>query len=534
MSEWLGRNRKALAIFRVSSNKQQQDGASHEVQEAEIRAYCERTGLHLTEVRAIVESAKDSDNRKKFKAALDHALTHDIRHVVFYLQDRESRNLTDTEWLEKLVRGDLLVLHYAHDRKVLHQKSSNSEFMMRNVSAVFATQFSWVLKERVEDAMLKKAESGWFPNSQPPLGYKTKRIEDGSAIIVRDPNEAIVRWVQREFELRAKGYSYHRIRDQIVSEGLVPAGRVATYWPRMVEHRLHNPFYEGRFRWKQKEYDGKHELIIPPEIMRAVKQIERGAPKVRRVDDGEHGLLAGGDWFRCGSCGCAVVYEVKTKTYRNGKTQRFHYYRCSNGKRAHGSKVYVPEAWVWAQLERALDAIMLTPETAAALAKGLNVAHEKAAAQAARKIEDAERALKAAQAREDQATDLLMAGTLDHEGFIRQRDRARANAEKARAELRVAITARDGKARESARSVIELCMRAKELYNSRPTPERRSLLQKLLSNPILDGRTVRFNWRKPFGLLAELSSDEDWCTRCEEFLTQVSGLQGGLLEESRL
>ena len=39
------------------------------------------------------------------------------------------------------------------------------------------------------------------------------------------------------------------------------------------------------------------------------------------------------------------------------------------------------------------------------------------------------------------------------------------------------------------------------------------MLDKLLSNPILDGVTVRFTLRKPFAVLVQMNENVDWCAR---------------------
>jgi hypothetical protein len=51
--------------------------------------------------------------------------------------------------------------------------------------------------------------------------------------------------------------------------------------------------------------------------------------------------------------------------------------------------------------------------------------------------------------------------------------------------------------------------------------ERRRLLETLVSNPRLDGGTVRFDLKKPFQILSEMREDPDWRARVEEFRTAV-------------
>ncbi len=96
MTEWLTKNNKAMAFLRVSSHKQK-DGTSHETQENRITEYCATLNLKIVETVRLVESAKDSKRRREYNAAIQRAIKNGIRHLIFFIYDRESRNLTDNE-----------------------------------------------------------------------------------------------------------------------------------------------------------------------------------------------------------------------------------------------------------------------------------------------------------------------------------------------------------------------------------------------------------------------------------------------------
>lgn len=309
---WDRSNLKAIAILRVSSHRQK-DNSSHEVQASDVKEYISEYSLKLVRTFKIVESAKDSGDRKLYREAIDYALKNKIKHILFYMTDREARNLTDSEQNEKLVRADKLNLHYVHDKKVLHRKSPESDFMMRDFQALQNKQLSRTISMKVMDAMTRKAEDGWFPNNHVPLGYMhaRRRDEDGrelkrGTIIVPDINAKTIKQVRREFELRAHGFSFDSIRQQVTEEGLVDIRKVDQYRANTVEKRLKNPFYYGKFRWQECEYIGKHELIIAPELLSQV-QLSFGKLYSRRKI-GTHGIFSGG-WLRCATCGCSIVYD---------------------------------------------------------------------------------------------------------------------------------------------------------------------------------------------------------------------------------
>jgi predicted site-specific integrase-resolvase len=124
-----------IAILRVSSHRQK-DNTSHETQEAEVRSYAAEAGIEIDRVFHLVESAKATEARKKYHAALNYALKQKIGAILFYMHDREARNLTDNETNERLVRAGQIEIHYVRDRKVLNRNSPEFEYIMRDFMAV--------------------------------------------------------------------------------------------------------------------------------------------------------------------------------------------------------------------------------------------------------------------------------------------------------------------------------------------------------------------------------------------------------------
>lgn len=219
---WMGENNLGFAFVRRSWYGQE-DNSSAMVQEKEIRQYCERNGIELVRLENMIESAKDSDFRNKFHAAVQWALKNKIRHFLYYMTDREVRNFTDLEKMEKLILSDRIVVHYVRDNRQLHRFSAPSDFSHREIDAWRDKQLSRTISVKVIDAMRDKAERGWFPSNHVPLGYALKKQmdEDGrekkrGAIVVPHPNSKRVLQAQLEFQYRAQGLSYEEIRRKII------------------------------------------------------------------------------------------------------------------------------------------------------------------------------------------------------------------------------------------------------------------------------------------------------------------------------
>lgn len=62
----------------------------------------------------------------------------------------------------------------------------------------------------------------------------------------------------------------------------------------------------------------------------------------------------------------------------------------------------------------------------------------------------------------------------------------------------------------TAKYLLELESRAYELFESSEVEERRQLIKLVLSNLSLDGKIVRYEWKKPFDKIAFYASRPAW------------------------
>ena len=525
MENWIGDNNEALLLPRVSSRKQ-----DPETQIREMTEYCRYHGLKVAKIWAIKESAKDSDFRDDYNEAIEYAKKHGIRHLIFLMDDREARNLTDVETNEKLVKRDIFVLHYVLDRKIIHKHSPDSDFFMRDMKAAYNKNFSRVLGTRMNFVMREKAESGWYPGNRPPLGYMTQKQKDENgrelkrdSIIVPDVLDKNVRQVRREFELRVMDgvdspLPFDDIRKQIIAEGFIPPSKVNNYHVSAIEKRLKNIFYDDRFIWDEKEYPGKHERIIPKRLWDDV-QDTFGKRAMSRNAKG----IFGGGWLKCATpeCGCFITSEPRVKERKTTKEMvRYNLYRCSNGRKIHRSLagMYIHEEKIWAQLEAAVDSISITESFAEELAEALNETQHKAIAATKREAASYNDALKELEDKEDEAYRDYKKGVLDEKGYRRQIDRVRSDRRYYSRQLEEANVAINNACMENAKTIIELATNAKSLWLSRSVRERREFLNDILSNQVLeaanDGVTVRYEMKKPFATLSRMkglsSNNQKW------------------------
>ena len=518
---WVGKNKRAVGLLRVSS-KGQDGNTSKRTQIKAIKEYCRKHGLVLVKVIEITESAKDADLRDKYQAAHEWANRSDIRHRVYYILDREARNLTDTESAEKDVRRDKYVLHYVAEDKVLHRDSPDTDFLMRDYQAVNNKHYSRALSTKVRTATKQKAEDGDFPGRWTPLGYKHQKRKDkrghekrrGSIIVVSDKRD--VEQVQREFELRAEMFaddpkrvrSLADIRERIIMEGLVPPDKIKTYHTSTIHRRLTNKFYDCRFDWNDIEYPGNQPRFISQEVFWRVQETFGIRNPYQKKSDG----IFGGGWLKCAVCGCHVVYDPKDKVLKNGDEVTYHHYHCTNGKKMHATSagMRVHEEKLWEQISEAVGQISITEDFAKQILDAINETHLKAQTAIKREMEGFRSGLADLEDEEDRIYTDYRKGVLDEDGHNRQVAKVREQRQEFTRQLELANLKISNEGMMTVKTTLELATNAKLLWNRRTPVERKTMLCKLLSNQVLDGSTVRYEMKKPFRILSEMASNLEW------------------------
>lgn len=348
-------------------------------------------------------------------------------------------------------------------------------------------------------------------------GFERRR----GSIIVRDSNPKIVKRVIREFELRAEEPTptYVEIRDRIISEGLVPKDEIKNYYAGNIQRRLQNIFYDGRFTWLGVEYKGLHERIIPQDLFWKVQ----GTFGLKNPYRKNLNALFGQEWIKCAQCGCSIIYDPKEKNIiSTGEKKLYKYYRCSNGKKFHPKLISVSEDSLLEQFSGAIRQISIQEDFRTELMDAVNEAFNKMAQASKDDIDRYKAALESLRAREDRAYDLFDAGDIDKDTYNHQRKRLQEEQRQYTEMMDNAQSMITASGRETVQSIIELATNAESLWNHMSSDERRSLLNKLLSNRSLDGVSVRYEIVKPLRVIAEMKENSKW--RICRHLNQIKWL----------
>lgn len=300
-------NLRTVALARVSSKAQEDEGYSLDAQLKLIRGYCKDNKLDVISEFRISETASKNEQRSVFRQMLTYVHKSNAAHLVVEKTDRLTRNLRDAvvidEWLEK---NDQRRLHMVKENLVVHKNAKSDAKLMWNIYLAFAKKYTDNLREEAMKGWDEKLAQGWMPAS-PPHGYKTT-TENSKKIHVIDEEVAPV--VGQAFKSYLEpNKSISTVAYELAECGLTtkkgrPLSRGA------VGKMLRNPFYIGVIRFNNREYPGAHEPLIDNDLFRAVQEkLGEHHSKKHQHDPLFRGLM------QCVDCQKLVTWQLQKGRY---------------------------------------------------------------------------------------------------------------------------------------------------------------------------------------------------------------------------
>lgn len=301
-------NAKTVALARVSSKAQEDEGYSLDAQLKLIRRYCKDNKLDVISEFRISETASKNEQRSVFREMLKYINKNNATHLVVEKTDRLTRNLRDAVVIDDWLDGnEFRRLHMVKENLVVHKNAKSDEKLMWNIYLAFAKKYTDNLREETMKGWDEKLAQGWMP-APPPRGYKTV-TENSKKIHVLDEEASPL--VERAFKLYTEpGQTVSTVMSELMECGLsTKKGRPLT--KSAVHKMLRNPFYIGVIRFDGREYPGAHEPLISTELFNAVqeKMGEHKATKVRQHDPLFRGRI------NCQSCDGVVTWQLQKGRY---------------------------------------------------------------------------------------------------------------------------------------------------------------------------------------------------------------------------
>jgi site-specific DNA recombinase len=491
---------KAVILARVSTEEQKDAGNSLPAQIERMKSYCDRKGFEIAKTFSFDESAYKT-KRDEFDKILEFLKQTDEKIAVcFDKVDRLSRNVFDkrvSELYEKAV-ADEIELHFVSDGQIINSNISAVEKFQFGMSLGLAKYYSDAISDNVKRAFETKRRKGEI-TGKCVLGYINTTDFDGNKTIKPDPQRAHL--IVKIFELYAStNHSMKTVLERVTKEGLkTREGKKLT--KSTVERILNESFYYGFFYSKKytTHYPHKYQPLISKELFDKCQRVKEARRKQPSKVDSKDFILKG--LLTCSNCGCMVTPELKRK--KSGREYKL--YSCTNSKGI-CKRRYVNEDALLEPIHAILERFeSITEQTQNLLVDELRKTSEAELKFHKAQVQRIQNEYNQYSERKNRLVDMFLDQSITKQDYDKKLQEISDYLQQLSIELEEHTNA-DHDYKTTVGTVISVARRAKQIFNSSETHEKRQFVNMLVQNPYLDDRKMVFELRKPFDLILDLSS----------------------------
>lgn len=423
----------------------------------------------------------------------------DIKGVICWKLNRLARNPVDEGNLRWLLQSGKIEEIITSDRVY---KEADADFTMA-IEGAQAQRFINDLRKDTMRGVKSKINKGIAPILASP-GYKndTSKRQGERDIIVDEVQFPLVR---KLFDLFMTGnYSVQQL--WFKAEKLkVRSNRGKIISKTQLHRLLSNPFYTGtRFIYGERLYtNGIHQRMITDAEFDLVQEILSGRSRPR--GEKHTGLLTG--IMRCGECGRMITSEVKTKHYKNGKSQTFTYYRCT--KKWKGKKCkqpYLPAQLLEEQVLQFMDTISLSTPFVDWAIKWLKVMHSNQEELREAKYTATEREYKETVKKISRVVEMTLSEMLSTDEGMKMKQEL----EVKKQQLQDELSKMDTHVTEWSNLAIQtfdIVKNIKERFTNGTIEQRKTILKVIGSNLTVKDKRIEISIRKPFQHIQDAVSE---------------------------
>lgn len=261
----------AVIYSRVSTDEQANEGKSIEVQIDICRRWAKE---NKHSIAGVYEEPGKSATTLKGRIALQEAIAQcqdeKIDVLLVMDTDRLARNPTDHFMVKNTLAKNGTRIFAVNQPMIDDTVEGN--FMETIMAGVNQFQ-SQITGRKVKKSMLKKCELGDWPGPA-PLGYINVNIgskDKPNRIIKIDPERG--KYLTNLFRLfSTEKYSVDQIRDMLYEDGLRSKNGKMVSRSCLYSY-LKNPFYIGKFIYKDEEYKGNHKPLTTKTVFDLCQRI---------------------------------------------------------------------------------------------------------------------------------------------------------------------------------------------------------------------------------------------------------------------
>lgn len=493
---------KAIILSRVSS-KDQEEGYSIAAQTEKLREYCQRKSMDILKVFEITESSTVGD-RKQFKEMLGyakevHAKTHQRLAIIVDAVDRLMRNFTDQAILNDLMTQDIIELHFARTGGIVHKDSTSNDKLMWNIQIVMAQAYVDSMKDNVKRSIDYKIKKGEYI-AQAPIGYvNVPKNQRQDVDVILDESRCFL--VKRLFQDYATGT--HSLRDMV---GLAERwGLQSKSGKRLSRSRIHlllqDEFYIGKMTIKGQQYPHRYTPLIDEETFAKCQQVRLNANKKPFKYAAKPFLFRG--LLRCQECDCSFTSYMKK--------ERYIYLRPTHRK-PECTCIAMREEVALSQVEAVFKAIRIPETLVAEIKEHLKKSNESKAEYHEEAVNLLRKEYEGIQGKLDRLIDLLIEQSITQSVYDKKVQELRNRQREIEHKLSNHTSA-DETFHYTLSALVSLTSRAHECFAHANVEQKRKLLTLIFANLEMQGTTLCYSLRKPFDVLAQLSTSEKWRAR---------------------
>jgi site-specific DNA recombinase len=487
---------KAIIVARVSDPSQVEAGNSLPAQTRRQEQYFSRKSFQVIKKFSFDESAY-KDSRDTFDEIIDFIKSQtEIVAIGFDKVDRLSRNVFDKRvaYLYDQAIAGKVELHFVSDSQVIDANLSASDKFRFSMSLGLAKYYSDAISDNVKRSQEQKLRQGEWP-SRAPFGYTNYRIsEDKTDIKVDEYQAGIIKKVYEWYATDA--YSLVTIRDRLKKDYDIK-------WSQgFLDKVFKNSFYYGIMVWNQrsnpKSYPHKYPPIISKQLFDQVQAVKAGHNKKKFKYSSKTKSVYQG-LFKCHDCGCSITPDPK---------KGIKYYHCTQYHGKHGA-INVTEEEITGQLSDLFERVRVPDEVIDKITTDLQMVHNN---KIQFKDEHESKLLKdrtTYQKMRDNNYEQLLRGRITNDDYDRFDQDFRDKLAEMDTKLSMLQDA-DDQYFVSAKYILELSKRAKDLFESSKVEQKRQIMKLVLSNLTLDGKKLRYEAVKPFDTILNCADSQQW------------------------
>ncbi len=495
---------KAINVSRVSTEEQKEAGNSLPAQIERIDNYCNKKSFEIIKSFSFNESAY-KEKRDEFDKLLEYVqkiATKEVVAVCFDKVDRLSRSVFDKRvaLLFEMAMAGKIELHFVSDGQIINNQISAVEKFQFSMNLGLAKYYSDAIGDSVKRAFEQKRRSGEWTGAV-RLGYLNVSLDEEKRLrkdIIIDPDRGYL--IQKMFELYATGnYSLETIRIKITELGLKSL-KGFELSKSCVENILKDTFYCGiAVSKKYGSYPHRYPRLITRELFDRCQKIrierQNSPHKALSRDFVLKGLL------KCQNCGCAISFEHKVKP--SGK--EYNIGSCTNAKGV-CKRVYVNELDLLKPVYEVLERFeSITEEVQNELVDELRKCTETEIVFHKAQINRIRTAYDNLKEKQNRLLEAYLDQSITKDIYDKKHQEYQDQIQTLEIEMSEHQKA-DFDYQTTVAVVISVARRAKTIFeNSSEVAGKRAFLNYILQNPIVTGKTLSFELKKPFDLVLNLA-----------------------------